>query len=210
MINEILLVENLLDGKCIDKQCLFQHCFLIAKYYLQQGKEAKEVRKLIFDWATKYRIHLDIEELNVNRLIYKAMNDKRRLREDVSIKISHNDIKEITSRFDSKKTRKVALAILCYAKAAADRDNCFNLSVTALCSWIHVDYSHTLSKTLHELSLFEYIDYNTNKQNQKTYTWGRMTRSKSSKFKLLVPIYNGGAYQLIDNDIDALFNECFP
>lgn len=210
MINEVLLVRNLLNGVGINKSCLYQHCYLLAKYYLQQGYEAIEVRRCIFDWACKYRIHLDATKLNVNRLIYKAESDKRRLREDVTVRISKKDINEITDRFDSLKTRKIALALLCYAKATADSDNCFDISVQSFCNWLHVDYSRMLRAYLKELQTFKYIERVSKTNSKKVYAWDGNAKSQSSNFKMLVSFNNSGEYILKNNDIESLFNECFP
>ena len=209
MINEVLLVENLLNGIGIDENCMYQHCYLIAKYYLQQGYEPFAVRKKIFAWANAYKIYLDAEKLNLNQVIYKAGEDKRRLREDIIIRVSGKDLKEITDRFDNPKTRKVALAILCYAKAAADRDNCFDLSVVSFCSWLNMDYSFMLKTYLRELQSFGYIR-KMKTSERKTFSWNGNVKSKSANFKLLVNFNNSGEHILVNNDIDALFEECFP
>lgn len=189
---------------------MYQHCYLIAKYYLQQGFDMYDIRKKIFSWATNNKIYLDSAKLNVNQIIYKAKEDKRRLREDVVIRVSAKDLKEITDRFDNSKTRKVALAILCYAKAAADRNNCFDLSILSFCSWLHMEYSFMHKSYLKELQNFEYIERIRKTPSKKVYSWNGNMKSKSSNFKLLVKFNNSGDYQLIDNDIDTLFRECFP
>lgn len=210
LINEVLMVQDLLDGNGINKRCLYGHCYLLAKYWLQQGLEPLEVRKNIFAWACKYHLHLAADKLNVNRLIYKAESDKRRLREDVTVKVSQSDLDEITSRFDSARTRKVALAMLCYAKAAADQDNCFDLSIESFCNWLGCGRSVMYDDYLRELQVFGYIDRNEYKKTKRIFSWEKNVKSKSANFKLLVPFNNSGEYQLINNDIDALFDECFP
>lgn len=207
MVNEVLLVENLLQGIGINKKCLFQHCYLMAKYFLQQGLSPLETRKRIFDWACKYHLYLDATSLNINRLIYKAQDDKRRLNEE-DVNVSAQDIKEITDRFDSPKTRKTALALLCYAKAFADRDNCFSISVISLCNWVGIGKSQMYVAYLKELQAFDYIEQDHSK-DRKIHSWDGNVKSQSDVFKLKVKFNQSGEYQLRNNDIDKLYQECF-
>ena len=188
--------------------CMYQHCYLISKYYLQQGFEPFEVRQRIFAWAKQHKIFLDAKQLNLNQIIYKANRDATRLRDDITIRISSEDLDEITARFDNMKTRKAALGILCYAKAAADQRNCFNLSLATFCNWIGIGYSYMLKKYLVELQSFGYLTKLVSGK-KKTFSWDNNVKSKASTFKLLVPFNNSGEYILVNNDIDALFKECF-
>ena len=45
---------------------------------------------------------------------------------------------------------------------------------------------------------------------RKTFSWNGNVKSKSANFKLLVNFNNSGEHILVNNDIDALFEECFP
>lgn len=196
----------MLQGKGINKKCLYQHCYLIAKYYLQQGLSPLETRKKIFDWACKQHLYLDATSLNVNRLIYKAQDDKRRLNEE-SVNISSQDIKEITDRFDTPKTRKLALALLCYAKAFADRDNIFSISIVSLSNWVNLGMTQMSTAYLKELQVFGFIEQVY--PNKKTYSWDSTVKSKSDMFVLKFKFSQSGEYTLHDNDIDKLYQECF-
>ena len=72
---------------------------------------------------------------SVNDIIHRALTDKKKkLRENVEIKISKTDIEEIEMRFDKPKLL-VALAIL-YAKANADKNGEFCISSVALGAWV--------------------------------------------------------------------------
>lgn len=207
MVNEVLLVENLLQGIGVNKNCLFQHCYLMAKYYLQQGLSPFETRKKIFDWAKSQHIYLDSTTLNVNRLIYKAEGDQRRLHEDEPVRISDDDIREITDRFDTPKVRKVALALLCYAKAFSDENNQFSISITSLCNWLSLGVTQMHASYLKELEIFDYIKrVNT---HVKVYSWDGNAKSKSANLQLTVRTVNVGTHELVDNNIDALYAECF-
>lgn len=208
MIDEILLVEDLLKGKGINKKCLYQHCYLLAKYYLQKGLTQVETRAKIFEWASGNHFHLDSEVINVNQIIYKAQHDKRKLRDHTVIRISDNDIKAITARFDSKRARKAALAILCYAKACADSDNEFDLSLLSFCNWLNVEYTSFTRNILQELQMFEYIE-RCKAGDEQIFSWNDNVKSKASKWKILVNCDNKGGHILQDNDIDTLYEDCF-
>lgn len=208
LIDEVLLVKDLLNGTGINKKCLYQHCYLMAKYYLQRGCTFLETRQEIFDLATKYGLYLDARSLNLNQIIYKAKDDKRPLRKDMLVYISEADINRITERFNNTRTQKIALALLCYAKAAADSDNCFDISVLLFSNWIGLDHTQLYRKYLKELQTFGYIELVDKNQN-KTFSRSNKIKSKSARFKLLVPFKNLGEYQLHGNDIDSLYNECF-
>lgn len=209
MINEILLVQNLLDGIGINKACLFQHCYLLAKYYLQLGYEPVDVRRNIFAWANKYNLYLSSTKININRIIFKAQEDKRRLREDVVVRVSQKDLDNIAERFDNPKTRRIALAMLCYAKVAADSANEFELSIISFCNWLGVDFSRMHRAYLKELQTFGYVERISKTHVKKIYSWDRNVKSKAANFKLLVKFNNSGTHVLRNNDIDALFHECF-
>ena len=208
MINEVLLVEDLLNGKGVNKQCMYQHCYLMSKYFLQQGLDPSEVREKIFSWATSQKIFLNVREINVNQIIYRASHDKVRLRENTAVMISSRDIEEIKKRFDNPKVRKVALAFLCYAKAAANSDNEFDVSLLAFSNWLHLSYSSVRMTYLSEIIFLGYLKKVT-MSNKKIHAWDSKVRSNMQRFKFLVNFKNVGEHQLADNNIDALYAECF-
>jgi hypothetical protein len=177
---------------------------MLAKWYKQQGMSHMDIRQSIFNWGKKYNIFITC---NVNSIIYQALDDKTRLRDDIEIHISENDIKEITERFDSKNCRLMALAILCYAKCTANRDNEFNLSLLALSNWIGIDYNNLLKRHLPELVDFNYISRVDN--NNKTYSWNKEVKNKSTALKIQVSVKNEGIYKLKDNNIRQLYLDIF-
>nr|WP_297935275.1 hypothetical protein [uncultured Lachnoclostridium sp.] len=208
MINEVLLVEDLLNGKGVNERCMYQHCYLMSKYFLQQGLDPLTVKEKIFSWATGQNIFLDVTEINVNQIVYRAAHDKNRLRENTIVKISSHDLEEIKKRFDKPKTRKVALAFLCYAKAIANSDNEFNVSLLAFSNWLHLSYSSLRMTYLPELIFWGYLE-KINASNKKIYAWDSKAKSNMQRFKFLVNFKNVGEHQLVDNNIDVLYDECF-
>lgn len=204
MINEVLEIQEYLKGKNISEKHLYRICFLLAKRYKQQGLSNVEIREKIFEWGQKYKIHI---KDNVNSIIYNVLNDEKPLRgNETVVKISQNDINEIIRRFDSIQCRKVALAILCYAKVSADRDNEFNISALALSNWLKINYGNMCSRYFKEMIDFEYIQ---KVCGSPTFTWNKNTKSTTLRLKLLVPVKNDGEFVLNGNDIDGLYNDVF-
>ena len=177
---------------------------MLAKWYKQQGLSNVEIREKIFEWGQRYNIYI---KYNVNSIIYQALEDKHRLRGDEAIvRISQMDINEIIRRFDSVQCRKVALAILCYAKVSADRDNEFNISALALSNWLNINRGNMSGRYIKELIDFEYIKKT---DVSKTYSWDSNVKSNTMTLKILVPIENTGDYILSKNNIEGLYNEIF-
>lgn len=206
MINETILVQQYLDGNNITKNCLYRICFFLAKWYKQQGvKDKFQIRSNIFEWANKYGIYLSF---NLNMCIDNAMTDTRRLTENVTVRISNEDVLEITKRFDNKKTRKVALAILCYAKTFADSNGEFKISLTALSDWVHIDPANMGSRYFRELIDYDYLS-KIEAGTTKHTCWNNSAKTKMNKYKIVVPIRNTGDYILEDNNIDKLYDEIF-
>lgn len=206
MINEILEVKEYVSGKNINKKSLYRTCFMLAKWYKQQGLTNVEIREKIFEWGNKYNVYI---KYNVNSIIYQALEDKHRLRgDDAVVYINDGDVAEITRRFDSVISRKTALAILCYAKVSADQNSEFSISSLALSQWINCSSSSMSEKYIKELIDFEYIQKSV---SGKKYAWDTPDKVsvKSLKIKILVPIENTGKYVLVDNNIDKLYSDIF-
>lgn len=213
MINEVALAENLLNGIGINKKCMYSHIYTLAKYYLSQGNNEAETRKLIFTWAGQQKIWI-ADEYNVNQIIYKARHDGRSIRDKDIIRVSKDDIEAIKARFDGKKVRKAALGLLCTAKAIADQDGIFPLSLVSFCNWVGIGSTQMCEKYMPELIMFEYVQ-KIQSEEQKTTSWkfqwagNSNIKSKSNSYKILVPFKNEGEYLLKHNDLDALYDECF-
>lgn len=203
MINEVDLVKDLLSGTGIDKKCLYRDCYLLAKWYKQNGCNHMEIRENIFKWAKDNNIYITY---NLNNIIRKAMNDKSRLRDNVVVRISGKDVIEIGRRFDGRNVRMLALAMLCYAKANANRDGEFSISSVALGCWIGIANSNILSRYLPELEDFGYIK---KLDCAKAHSWDASDKYKQLRLKLLVPFANDGAVILNGNNIAELYDECF-
>jgi len=203
MVDEVLEVQEYLQGKNINPKCLYRICYMLVKWYKQQGLSHLEIREAIFNWGKTNNIYI---HCNVNNIIYQAINDKNRLRENVIVRINNNDIQEIIKRFDSRNCKLLALSLLCLAKCSADRDGEFNVSLLALSNWTKIDYSNISKRYLPELIDFGYVS---KQENKRVFSWDKNVKSKSVSLKIMLPFSNSGTYILKNNDIHELYDEIF-
>lgn len=204
MINEQYEVSQYLAGNNINKKCLHRICFLLAKYYSEQGLNHLEIRNEIFAWGREYNTYFPF---SVNSVIYQALEDKHKLRGKTDVYINDEDIHQILSRFDSKNCKLLALAILCYAKVAANSDGEVAISTVAFSSWLKMQQSHISGRYIPELIDFDFME---KLGDEETYfMWDKKTLSKNRRYKLKVPLVNEGTYVLVDNDIFQLAREVF-
>lgn len=204
MINEQYEVSQYLAGNNINKKCLHRICFLLAKYYSEQGLNHLEIRNEIFAWGREYNTYFPF---SVNSVIYQALEDKHKLRGKTDVYINDEDIRQILSRFDSKNCKLLALAILCYAKVAANSDGEVAISTVAFSSWLKMQQSHISGRYIPELIDFDFME---KLGDEETYfMWDKKTLSKNRRYKLKVPLVNEGTYVLVDNDIFQLAREVF-
>lgn len=208
MINEILKVEEeILSGEHINKDALYGTIYLVSKYYKEKGLSYVEIRNKIFDWGKENNIFFDFQ---TSPIIHRAMDDNVPLRgSDTVIYINDNDISEITRRFDRKAYRRTALAMLCYAKAVADRNNRFYLSMTQMGFWLGYPKTNMSNRYIKALTDFAYVK---KLNNNKKWVLGKKVvpnKSKCLQIEILVPTENYGDYMLVNNDIDGLYSEIF-
>lgn len=204
MIDETLLVKDYLEGKNINKKISYRMCYLLSKWYKENGIDNKyEIRKLILSWANKYNLYLNI---NLNDCITKALDNNRRLTYDNPIRISDDDILEIKERFDGNNVRLVALGFLCYAKQFANQDGEFEIPIGAFGIWLGIDSSNIINRYIPELIDFSYIK---KVEPAVVRTYKGITRSKMTKYKMNVPIRNNGEYEIKNNNIRLLYDEIF-
>lgn len=203
MINEYLEVQDYLAGRRINPSCLYRICWLLAKWYREQGLTSLETRDAIFKWAMDNELYI---EFSVTGLVYGVYEKEEKLRDSSGVVIYTADRDEILRRFDTHNTKLIALAVLCYAKAYADNEKCFNLSLAALSEWTGVNRSTLISRYMPLLKSFEYID-----TVQREARWNDKKMQKANVYKLLVPIVSRGEQLgvLQDNDIQKLYAVVF-
>ena len=211
MINEIQRAEELLNGKSFTKEYFFSAYCVLIKYFIGKGLQPNEIRNNILDWENKfgYKRYFDL-----NDVVVKLYDDKVSAKGDFRVNISEQDIKEITTRFDKINERKIAFAMLCYAKINADKNGCFYMSFLELSNWINVDKSNIHARHFKNIMLFNYIEKVKNNSDKRAFSWNKEKNKKYykvTKFKIKVDFSNNfdGKWVLEDNDILKLFNDIF-
>jgi len=195
-------VNALLNGERINKKYTYRSCYLLAKHFKSLGYTHNQIREAISSWAKKYNINI-VDDLN--SIIQKAFRDKRELISNVEIKISKEDIDEITKRFDKYNTRLTAFAILCFAKRYADKDGIFYISRIGLSNWIGIDQTALSNRYINELIDFEYIEkVSENDRNKKLKS---RYISKIIIYKIKVNYKNIGDNIVKDYNIRKEFEE---
>ena len=202
MINEKLEVAEYLEGKSINKRCVYRICYMLAKHYKESGLDNIGIRSRIFEWGKKYNCYF---EFNLNNLIYHALEDRDELRGETDVYISANDITEIRMRFDSKNTRILALALLAYGKVCANRHNECSVSLLGMSNWLNIDYANLVNRHFKELVDFGYIE----KLQSPKRAWNKSSRNQMTRIRFNVPLLNEGEDRLSGNNIVEIFNKHF-
>jgi len=205
LLNEKNEVMAILKGKRIDKKRTYRSCYLLAKYYKSLGYNMVDTRKVIFEWANKYKITITDD---LNSIIQRAFRDKKELVNNVEIRISDEDIKEIISRFDRYNTRLLAFGILCYAKLYADESGLFYMSQVGLSNWLGISQSALSDRYLKELIDFCYIE-KVSKKDVRLIRYRNKHASKILVYRIKVKHENTGNHIVRDEDIIKEFENIF-
>lgn len=209
MINEIQRAEELLNGVPFKKEYFFTAYCILIKYYLGLGLRPHEAKSNIVKWENKYGYNRYFE---LDDVIIKFYDDNIKARGMIVVNISDEDILEIKTRFDNQNQRKIAFALLCYAKANADKNGCFYMSYSELANWISMDIDNMKKRHFNKIIKFDYIEKT--KTSKKTFTWDKEKNKnyyQKNKFKINVDYSNDftGKWILTDNNILNLFEEIF-
>lgn len=204
MINEKIEVEGYLDGQNIYKnECTFRMCYLMARYYNEQGFSPLEVRKKIFDWGRKYGIYI---VHNVNDIIKIAATKNEPLC-TTDVYVNQNDIKEIEDRFSRKNAKLCALAILLLTKAYGDENGIVTFSQIDFAKWVGI-LQPNVSTIFDELEFLDYVE-RVRLDEESIFVWNGRVMNKNVKYRLKVPYINEGDFVLKDNQIRELYDEIF-
>jgi hypothetical protein len=172
---------------------------LLSRHYLVSGLNEVDTRNAIFKWANAYHYHVKI---GVKRVIHDVSVDLSPLRGATRLFINDYDIAFIKNVAKTKLERKIALAILCYAKMNADTDNMIEAPLSTIADWVgqknpHNMYTRILPKLLQR-------GFFTNEED--VHKWhGRITK-RTRTMRICHTLTNRGKHELIDNDIIGLYN----
>lgn len=142
----------------------------------------------------------------MNPVAARVIDEKMTLQGECMVHINDLDVYEITERFDTYHERIIALGVLCYAKVYADDKGEFKLSHRTMCNWLDVNHK-TLVKYL---NLLEELHYIKKLEAGDVRSWYQKTvATPLNKYRILVDIDNHGKYELVDNDIQTLYDVIF-
>ena len=205
MINEVYETQQYLDGDNIITTNLYRICYLIACYYKERGLKKIEIREALFEWGKQYHVFI---KYNVNDIINRVFATERaKLLRNPVVKINKQDIAEIKKRFDDNKTRLVALAMLCFAKAHGTKDGEFSISSVGLGAWLNISRKTLRSKYIKELIEYEFLSEVEKPQNNMR--WDKSYDTQSTQYRINHPLHNSGNVTLFNNDMKQLFSEVF-
>lgn len=199
MINEIAEVNKYMAGEPPKEATrLYRACYMIAKYMKEDGKSPVDAVAFLAAWGANNR------NVNLVQCVNAAYMNDTKLRRGCRVFVSEDDVKEIIDHSPTVGDRKVALALLCNAKAFADKKGIFQASTEAIAHWIGKKGQNIRARNIDRLCLWEYIEKIDTDKGKASGRFSKYQR-RISCFKILVPFKNVGEYELIDNDIDALY-----
>ncbi|MGF6375085.1 hypothetical protein M2140_000119 [Clostridiales Family XIII bacterium PM5-7] len=177
---------------------------MLAKWFYENGaKTVLDIRNKLKEWATENDFYLTVA---MNPVATRVITGDMKLLGTSPIYINDEDVKLIKNRFDTEKERLVALSILCYAKAYADKKKEFRLSKNAFSLWVGID-KKTTRKYINEAIDVEYI---TLCDKGSINSWYQTTVvSQLGTYKIEAPLENSGQYELVDNNIYELYDLIF-
>lgn len=202
MISEKTEVKKYFSGN-VDKKNLYRAVYMMAKYHKSNGLPMKDALATILEWVKLNKLTLNFSPMGC---IHAAYQNQRELNEGMKVSISEKD-KDTILRFAYSESEKLlALALVCYAKAFANKHGVFKMSFSALAQWLDMDRSNLYRRYLKPLISFGFIAQHETPEALKA--WNR-DGGYGSEYELLVPYDKGGEYELVDNDIHDLYKRVF-
>lgn len=205
MIDEVAEVKQYLAGKSPEeKKRLYRACYMIAKYLKEDGMSPVDAVSFIDKW-------LDgggHGKINLLQCVNAAYMNENKLSHGRRVVISNEDVQAIMERAPLESDRKVALALLCNAKAFADKKGIFQASTEAVANWIDMNGANVRNRNIARLCKWGYIDKVDTDRGKASKRFSRY-RCRSSLFKILVPYKNAEGVELVNNDIQSLYHTLF-
>ena len=204
MINELAEANAYLNGENINPRNLYRTCYLILKWYRDKGYEESAARDALFAWGKQFNVFI---KYDVNYMVQYIWNyDPRPLSARERVRVSEDDVFEIVKRFDRRKVRITAFALLLYAKAFADENGEIAFSYAELSARTGLDASSIRKTYMPELLMFKFCEM-ARTDNRPFFKHGKTIHPRT-KIKLLVPIQQDGEYEF-DDDFIPQFDQIF-
>jgi hypothetical protein len=204
MIDERNEALGYLDGMGLNADNLYRMCWLLICLYKEQGLTPCAIRDKLFEWGKKHRVWI---KYDVNSIITRVFDAQNNMLRSPIVKVSKQDVERIKKSYFNKKVRLVALAMLLYAKAYANKKKEFYISSVGLGAWLGISRKTLRGKYIKELVDFEYlVEVEARAVGNE---WNKEDGAQSIKYRLNVPLYEDGEYEMEGNDIYKLYNEAF-
>lgn len=201
LINEQQRVEEILRGENINPYQMRTICRLLTRYYYQQGvTDEKEIRKLIFSWANKYKLYI---KLSVKHLITEELEIYRPINSSPVI-ISQEEIDNIKKLSKKKTVRRAMVGILCYSKIFAI-DNIIDINIKDFTAWI----GYSSVSNFYNYALKEMLKINFIRDVEDYVKWknGYITKCTRKLYVNFGLDNNEGEYILSDDNFIKFFSE---
>lgn len=205
MIDEVAEVKQYLDGKWLDnKRSYYRACYMVTRYYKGQGLDEEHIFLEVARWVRENGLKL---EFSLAGCVASALSNPHELRSGTRVKISQEDADHIKFFSSNKQDRRVALALLCCAKVYANKDGEFGASSCTLAAWLGMDSANIRSRHIKRLEKLGYLKRIGRMDTMRG--WAKNYWRTSSRFKILVPYSQDGQWELVDNDIQKLYEQVF-
>ena len=205
MIDEVAEVKQYLAGKSPEeKKRLYRACYMIAKYLKEDGMSPVDAVSFIDKWLSDS----GHGKINLLQCVNAAYMNENKLKHGRHVYISDDDVQAIIKHAPMDTDRRVALALLCNAKAFADKKGVFQASTEAIASWLGMNGANIRNRSIRRLCGWGYIDKIDTYKGKAAGRFSKYSRFASC-FKLLVPWKNTNGVELINNDIDSLYSALF-
>lgn len=197
-------VSEYMAGKNINLKNLYHICYLIIKWHKENGYDELETRDALFAWGAENHIYINY---NVSSMInYVWDHDKTTLSTIESVPVTNEDIRQINRRFDDRKTKLLAFALLCYSKAFSDSNGEFSLSYAELSAWTGLSVSSISKKYIPNIIRYRYAVIVSD--NSKFHSKHQKVLNDRNRYKL-VEKNNDDSVCNVGNDIIKAFSFLF-
>jgi hypothetical protein len=205
MIDEIAEVKRYLSGEGLeDSRNYYRACYMIAKYYKKIGKSKSDAFQKISAWVRDHALTLPFPLI---ACVSTAWENETPLRCGTTVKISQADADVIRLYSRNRQDRKTALALMCCAKAFAEKDGSFTASSSALASWLGMDSANLRQRQLKHLQEYGFIEKA--ESDDAMHGWKKNYYRNACRFRLLVQYTSSGKWELVHNDIRNLYEQIF-
>lgn len=205
MIDEVAEVKQYLNGEHLEhKRNYYRACYLVTRYYKQLGMNEEQTFLEVAKWVRQFGLKLDF---SLAGCVSAAYVNQHMLRSGVTVWISQEDADNIRLYSANRQDRRVALALLCCAKAYANEDGEFCASSCALATWLGMDSSNLRSRHIDRLERLGYLKRIGRMDTM--HGWQKNYWRNSYRFRILVPYHQDGKWKLVANDIRTLYEQVF-